>query len=837
MMRSPRGLALVLFVLALGAATAARAKEWPVPDTARKVGVSASFSPARIEPGAQTTLEVRVAMSPGWHIYSFAETQSFPTKLDPLRVPEAWQLSDWKEPAPHPLRMPGFESPLMSHEGHVVFQRKVTLPDDFPPGEYPVEGELHFTVCDDKSCLPPDMLPYAATLTVAGTEGAGGDEPAGEKASGGSGSGVPPIPVDPSKQWGAAASVDPATVKPGAEAVLRVHVRSAPGWHVYALRADDPNVFTTKISVPELPEGFELDPDSEWSGPDPFPFAMPGLPPAPVHEGTVLFTRPLHVSEDVAKGEYTIRGEVQAMACDHERCLTPGGTSIETSIAVDPESGAAAPSVRYTETRGSDTIGTGKGASAAAAGGLWKLLLAAIGGAMISWIMPCVYPMIPITLSFFGKVAEEKHAKKVGVATAYGIGIAGTFILLGLVVGLLTMLVSDTSARSGFASLGNVIATNPWINLVIGIVFVLFALSMFGMFTIQVPSWLISRTDSAGRASGSAYIGAVLLGITFALASFTCTVPVVGLLLGLAASGTAGGVASSLVGMVVYGVVFAAPFVLLSLFPTALSALPRAGSWMETVKIGFGFLEIAVAIKFLWVPDLEWGIGILSRPVVLALFALIGLAAAAYFLGILKIGHTNPRAFRVGPGRIVAALVTLLVVVPVGLSLAKPPAYQSRALPGWVSVGLEVVLPPAPAGDELARLEGWYVDEYDAAVAEAKKKGMPVFIDFTGVYCGNCRAMENSVFPLEPVAERLEQMVRTRLYVDRPEERHKRFARMQVERYGVASQPYYVILDPQNDEESLAEAGGYIGKSRFLEFLDEGLAGFAARRNEVASSE
>ena len=517
------------------------------------------------------------------------------------------------------------------------------------------------------------------------------------------------------------------------------------------------------------------------------------------------------------------------------RCLAPTTVEVEAPVTVDASTTAAAPPVVEYETAEADTGGNAAERAAAASGGFLKLLLSAVLGAMLSWIMPCVYPMIPITISFFGKVAEEKRANKTAVAISYGTGIAGTFILIGLVVGLLTLFVSDSSSRAGFASLGNVIATNPWINLAIGVVFVLFALSMFGAFTIQVPGWLLAKTDSAGRASGSAHVGAVLLGITFALASFTCTVPVVGLLLGLAASGTASAVASSLLGMIVYGLVFAAPFVLLSLFPSALSNLPKAGNWMETVKVGFGFLELAVAIKFLWVPDIEFGIGILTRPVVLVLFALIGLATMGYFLGLYRIGHSQASPFRVGVGRWITTAVVAAILIPVGMSLSAPPAYQTGNVPSWVAIGLEVVLPPAPAGDELAELEGWYVDEYDEALAEAKREGKPLFLDFTGVYCSNCRAMENTVFPKKPIHGMLERMVRARLYVDRPEERHKRFARMQGERYGVASQPYYVIVDPE-DESTLGEAGGFISKGSFAEFLEKGLGEFDENRS-VASSE
>lgn len=825
---------------------------WPKPDVTTRVAVSARFSPATVQPGESATLEVRVATWPNWHVYSLTETQSYPTRLDPLEKPAAWKVGDWIEPEAHATTMAGFDKPLMTHGGQILFQRKVEIPADFATGEFRVNGAFQYQICDDRTCLIPNELPYAATLTVAAAgktvAGSGetppGTDPPGSRASGDASAaqvdgGKPAkadtaekidIEIDPRRQFGAAVDTDPAKIAPGGEAVLRVHMECGFGWHIYTIEAGDPNIFHTRFTVDELPEGFTWVDGKDWTGPEAHPYAQPGLPPAMVYDGRVMFTRPFRIADSVAAGTYTIRGKVSAMACDALTCLAPSDIAFETTVEVAADA-AAAPTVAY------DTTGSTSAPVSVPSGageGLLKLLVTAILGAMVSWIMPCVYPMIPITISFFGKLAEEKKTNKTAVAMSYGFGIAGTFIGIGLIVGLLTLFVADASSQSGYASLGNTIATNAWVNLLIGIVFILFALTMFGVFTIQVPGWLLNKTDSAGRASGSAHIGAILLGITFALASFTCTVPVVGLLLGLAASGTASSVATSLLGMVIYGVVFAAPFVLLSLFPSAVSSLPKAGSWMDTVKIGFGFLELAVAIKFLWVPDIEWGIGVLTRPVVLVAYIVIGVAAAAYFLGLLKIGHSRAGAFRVSPGRWVAAMATVLILTPVGMSLLAAPSYQARNIPGWTSIGLEVLLPPPPIGDELARKEGWFVDEYDAALARARKDGRPLFIDFTGVYCGNCRAMENAVFPEPPVHEKLEQMVLTRLYVDRPEPKHTRFARMQVERWGVASQPYYVVLDPFT-EETLAADGGFITTNKFADFLQGGLDLFEERRATMAS--
>jgi thiol:disulfide interchange protein DsbD len=824
-MRSSIGVVLlVLLATATALPPAAFAREgddWPAPDLQKKVGVSARFEPAAIEPGGTANLRVRVQTAPTWHIYTMGEKESLPTSFR-VGLPEGWSLAgEWKEPAPKPFLGQGATKPSLVHEGRFVFEVPVRVPEGFAVGSYPIRGTLSYMACDLATCLPPNSVDFEATLAVGKPGETTGEDAAAEKID---------IEVDPARSFGAAADVKPARVPPGGQALLRVHVETAPTWHIYSMT--DTKNYPTRIEFPELPEGISFVEGSAWSGPEAESFLQFDGTTSMVHEGRIVFERAIRIADAAPAGEVVLRGKLDAMACDPRTCKAPASVPLEAKLSVDPEAEAAEVAVRIVESGG--PVGGG-GDRGGVGGGMLKLVITAILGAMISWIMPCVYPMIPIILSFFGKLAEEKHTGKTGVAISYGVGIAGTFILIGLVVGLLTLFVADASQRSGLASLGNSIATNPWINLVIGVVFILFALSMFGMFTIQVPSWLISKTDSAGRASGSAHVGAILLGITFALASFTCTVPVVGFLLGLAASGSTSGFASSILGMVIYGSVFAAPFVILSLFPKFLSSLPKAGGWMETVKIGFGFLEIAVAIKFLWVPDLEWGFGILTRPVVLALFAVIILAAAAYFLGFYRVGHgPKTRPLSVSGGRWIAALLTLVFLFPVGSFLAAPPAYKTESLPGWVAIGMETVLPPAPAGDELARLEGWFVDDYEGALEKARAENKPLFIDFTGVYCGNCRAMEQAVFPEPPVPEKFDEMVLTRLYVDRPEEKHKRFATMQIERYGLASQPYYVVVDPHT-EKTLAEGGGYILHRNFVKLLDEGLRKFEEIKKDMAA--
>ena len=353
---------------------------------------------------------------------------------------------------------------------------------------------------------------------------------------------------------------------------------------------------------------------------------------------------------------------------------------------------------------------------------------------------------------------------------------------------------------------------------------------MFGIINVNVAGRLLNKTDQAGQSAKSAYVGSFLLGVTFAITSFSCTVPVVGTLLVVAAAGTAGGLLTSLYGMVIYGVVFAAPFVALSMFPTALEKLPRSGTWMETIKIVFGFIEIAAAVKFLWVPDLEWKLGLLPRNVVLALFIIIGILQIGYLLGFFTIGSAEKiKPFQIGKGRVIGIVLTGLVLFPIGMSLASPPTYHYAKMPRVMEEFIEAMIPPPPTENDIAMQEGWFVDQYEEALAKAKLEGKPLFIDFTGVYCANCRVMERRVFPTGQVKEQFDKMVLTRLYVDKKDSLSKAYAQLQFERYQQATQPYYVVLDPE-DEYTLADTGGYVPNG-FADFLIKGISAYTLRKS------
>ena len=613
-------------------------------------------------------------------------------------------------------------------------------------------------------------------------------------------------------------------VRAGEVAEIVINMTMDDEWHIYSIYKSsvESGPLPTEISVGGRAVGM-VAPVIE---PEPIHAFDPGFETDTYfHRGNTQFTVPIKLKRNLEPGTYKIAVDVFYMVCNARLCYPPVTKTDTVVVVIEPGSPRSDKlSFAVVASSSNDNDSSSKSNT------LLGIFLLAVGGAIISWVMPCVYPMIPIIISFFGKMSEEKHIGKSTIATFYGLGISGTFVLIGLLVGFLSWGVSDVARQSRYANIGNFIATNSWINLGLGILFIFFALWMFGIINVNVAGRLLNKTDQAGQSAKSAYVGSFLLGVTFAITSFSCTVPVVGTLLVVAAAGTAGSLLTSLYGMVIYGVVFAAPFVALSMFPTALEKLPRSGTWMETIKIVFGFIEIAAAVKFLWVPDMEWKLGLLPRNVVLALFIIIGILQIGYLLGFFTIGSAEKiKPFQIGKGRVIGIVLTGLVLFPIGMSLASPPTYHYAKMPRVMEEFIEAMIPPPPTEDDIAMQEGWFVDQYEEALAKAKLEGKPLFIDFTGVYCANCRVMERRVFPTGQVKEQFDKMVLTRLYVDKKDSLSKAYAQLQFERYQQATQPYYVVLDPE-DEYTLADTGGYVPNG-FADFLIKGISAYTLRKS------
>lgn len=430
------------------------------------------------------------------------------------------------------------------------------------------------------------------------------------------------------------------------------------------------------------------------------------------------------------------------------------------------------------------------------------LLLAALAG-LAALLTPCVFPMIPLTVSYFTRHANSNR-EALGMASVYAFSIIGTFTGLGL---LMALFVGASGAGS--------IAANPWVNLFIGVVFVVFGLSLLGLFEIRLPSGLVNAVGRQESRSG--VVGVFFMGLTLTLVSFSCTVPFVGALLAMASQGSW---RDPIIGMVVFSTVFALPFFAFALFPRALGKLPKSGDWMTSVKVTLGFIELAAALKFLSQADLVWGFDILSRPLAIAISIVIFVMAGLYLIGRLPL-QTYGEALNLSVGRLVVGMVffsTALYMVPglFGAGLGLLDAY----LPPRRATDFNLTASSAQQGGMDA---GWHVGVQGKQVAweEAATTGKPIFIDFTGYTCTNCRYMEANVFTVPEVDARLAQFVRLKLYTDDLSEGGEN-STYQLELTGTVALPTYAILSPDGSQ-VLDILSGTASVARFQAFLDQAL--------------
>ena len=392
----------------------------------------------------------------------------------------------------------------------------------------------------------------------------------------------------------------------------------------------------------------------------------------------------------------------------------------------------------------------------------------------LSLLTPCVFPMVPITVSYFTKHADGGRGKAVGQAATYVAGIVFTFTALGMAMALLV----GATGLSRFAA-------SPWVNLLITGIFVAFALSLFGVFDFGLPPALVNKLDSLTRKQGgNQTLATLLMGLTFTLTTFSCTAPFIGTLLVMAAGGDW---TWPLVGMIAYSTVFAAPFFVLALMPQLVASLPKSGGWMSSVKVLMGFLVIAAAMKFVANVDKVWGWGIFTHDVVLASWVVLFVLMAIYVLGLFRFAHEAP-VKHVG----IARLTTSIVCGTIGLWLmtglhGKPLGELDAFLPLPESPKTGVAT--AAASNELP----WITNDYPQALAVARRDGKRVFVDFTGYTCTNCRWMEVNMLPRPEVREQLAKYVLVKLYTDREGEPFQTQQLLQQEKYKTVALPFYAI--------------------------------------------
>lgn len=579
-------------------------------------------------------------------------------------------------------------------------------------------------------------------------------------------------------KWTLESEIKGRSIKSGETINVTLKAEVEPGWHLYALDQPAGGPIATTIRVAEG-RPFEIVGDIKSPEPKTAPdpnFIVNDKPLLTKYfELSAVFELVLKSQKGAASDDLAV--DVRYQLCNDTFCLPPRTKRVSFDGEEDVKK---SPLSAQPDNTNSSTTATSQQPSAnrQQPTDLWSFLwLAATLGAL-SLLTPCVFPMIPITVSYFTNHSSGSRSKAVKLASIYSIGIIATFTLLGMLLAIFV----------GAAGI-NLFAANPWINLLITGIFLFFAFNLFGAYEITIPTGILTKLDSITRShegEGSGIIGALLMGLTFTLTSFTCTSPFVGTIL---VSASQGDWQRPLVGMLAFSTVFALPFFILALVPQWASQLPRAGGWMNSVKVAMGFLEVAAAMKFISNVDLVWKWGIFTRDVVLAVWIAIAVILAVYLLGKFQLSHDS-KPERIGALRLSSAVISLAVAF-----------YLITGLFGAKLGELEAFLPPDLSknssrmfGGDQEKLQ-WLKDDYEGALAKAKTENKRVFIDFTGYTCTNCRWMEANVFVKPEVEAELKKFVLSSLYTDGEGEIYEKQQKMEQDMFGTVALPFYAVVD------------------------------------------
>ena len=583
--------------------------------------------------------------------------------------------------------------------------------------------------------------------------------------------------------------------------------------------------------------------------------------------GKVSFRQQIRITDPK---KFAFEGAVRYMACNDQQCLPPANWEFKIQPKELGKLEAAAPSTKLTE--GTSTTTTeeqtappmgeqladsasttatalsvqndstslaasdlwapvipelkayGDKALSQTEGSLWMLLVGGFLGGLVALVTPCVWPMIPMTVSFFLKRSKDKK-KGIRDALIYGLGIIIIYVGLGLLV----------SAIFG-ASFLNSLATNAYFNVAFFLLLVIFAMSFFGAFELVLPAkWTNKMDEKADSASG--FLSIFFMAFTLALVSFSCTGPIVGTLLVQAATSSSGMLAPA-IGMLGFALALALPFTLFAIFPNLLQSMPKSGGWMNSVKVVLAFIELALALKFLSIADLAYNWRILDREVFLALWIVIFFLLGMYLLGKLRFPHDTPQE---------KTPIPALFLAIVSLSFA---VYMIPGLWGAPLRAISAFAPPLRTQD-LNLYHGEVhakFDDYDAGMAYARQVGKPVIIDFSGYGCVNCRKMEAAVWTDANVKGMLENdyvlitlMVDEKAPLPQPLEVEEngekiklrtvgdKWSYFQRMKFGANAQPFYVLLDHQG--KPLAPSRAYDEDiPAYLDFLKGGLSEFSKRK-------
>ncbi len=614
--------------------------------------------------------------------------------------------------------------------------------------------------------------------------------------------------LDPVK-WSLAA--EPPVAPPGSKVLVRLTARMDPGWHLYSLSTPKGGPIPTTIRLAEHPavESYRIHQPQPVTQFDPN-FKLD----TETYEGEAVFLLEAAVAGNAPAGPVELSAQARYQACDAKQCLLPVRRIAQAALTVDPN--ARAPEIVIPA--GYSLFGASPPEKPAAADappppppapaktgaggqvqGIGVFIVIAFGFGLAAIFTPCVFPMIPITVSFFLNKRSGSRREAVFQAAVFSLGIIVLFSSLGL---LTTALLGPF----GVVQLGS----NPWVNGFIALVFLAFGLSLLGAFEITIPSSVLTKLDRASQRGGT--LGTLIMGLTFSLTAFACVGPFVGTLL---AGSVQGGGVRPVVGMTSFASGLALPFFLLALFPSYLKRLPKSGGWMSRVKIVLGFVILAAMLKYVSNIDAVMQWNFLTRERFLAawivLFALPGL----YLLGFLRMEGVGPDE-KVGMWRLLIGTAFLVFAISLapgmfGGKLGELDAYVPVASRSTFVTGASF------GGEELV----WMKNQYREALAKARSEGKLVFVNFTGYACTNCHWMKSNMFPRPEITEALKEYVLVELYTDGTDAASELNQKVLDEKFFTSAIPYYAILDP--DENVIASFPGLTRDAgEFLRFLKSG---------------
>ncbi len=607
-------------------------------------------------------------------------------------------------------------------------------------------------------------------------------------------------------------SFDAKSVAPGGHALGKLTATLTSGWHLYSATTPPggPNPTTLKLADSPAVASFKFyQPKPERKFDQSFQIDTETF------VADTTFWVDVEIKKDAAKGPAEITAMMRYQACTDTKCLPPKKKQAASTIEIDPGASAAAVSVPadYMLIPAGPLAGAGGSVTGAAATGATAVpakaaapqsfgwfLLTAFGFGLAAIFTPCVFPMIPITVSFF---LNRQGGKRDGVTQAlvFCLGIVVLFTSLGL-------LAKAVAGPFGVVKLGS----SPWVNGFITLVFVVFGFSLLGAFELTLPSGFLTKMDSASRRGG--YVGTLIMGLTFSLTSFACVGPIVGPLFVASLQGEG---LQPVLGMVCFASGLAAPFFLLALFPSYLQRLPKRGMWMVRIKVVLGFVVLAAAVKYLSNVDSVLQVGWITRDRFLAAWVVMFAMAGLYLLGILKLEGVD-EGDRLGVGRTLIAALFLIFAIslipgmwcaPLGELDAYVPAASAGSCPaGGGGGGAQAGIP-------------WMTNQYREALAKARQENKLVLINFSGYACTNCHWMKANMFTRPEIVAAVKNLVPVELYTDGSDAASELNQQVEEKKFGTIAIPFYALVDA--DEKVIATFPSVTRDSKeFLGFLSSG---------------